>query len=78
MPQQAVQTITNVDDIEAYIKLSEQHCKDELLRVIDLPANERSLVLTELSQMGITAGSLFPGIDGTCEQLRNRLFGLDT
>src|SRR5207253_5065146 len=30
----------------------------------------------ELSLMGITAGSLFPGIDGACEQLRDRFFGI--
>jgi hypothetical protein len=30
--------------------------------------------MKELALMGITAGSLFPGLDGACEELRERLF----
>jgi hypothetical protein len=30
--------------------------------------------MRELALMGITAGSLFPGLDGACEELRERLF----
>jgi hypothetical protein len=46
------------------------------LRVIDLPVGERMLVMNELAYMGITAGSLFPGLDGACEELRERFFAL--
>jgi hypothetical protein len=28
----------------------------------------------DLSAMGITAGALFPGLDGACEELRERFF----
>jgi hypothetical protein len=38
--------------------------------------SERPLVMRELSVMGITAGSLFPGLDGACEELRERFFQL--
>lgn len=31
-------------------------------------------VMRELSYMGITAGSRFPGHDGACEELRERNF----
>jgi hypothetical protein len=44
------------------------------LHIIDLPVNERQHVMQELSLMGITAGSLFPGLDGACEELRERFF----
>jgi hypothetical protein len=30
--------------------------------------------MQELSFMGITAGSLFPGLDGACEGLREKMF----
>jgi hypothetical protein len=30
--------------------------------------------MRELALMGITAGALFPGLDGSCEELRERLF----
>jgi hypothetical protein len=46
------------------------------LRIVDLPRNERPKVMQELSVMGISAGSLFPGLDGTCEELRERFFDL--
>jgi hypothetical protein len=44
------------------------------LWAIDLPVSERKKVIQELGYMGITAGSLFPGLDGACEELRERNF----
>lgn len=75
IPQQAASTITNVDDIETYIKSKESDEK-KYLAAIDLPVMERKEVIEELSYMGITAGSLFPGLDGACEELRERNFGI--
>jgi hypothetical protein len=73
IPQQAVSTVTNVDDIEAFIKLKEVDTTP-YLSAIDLPVGERKKVVRELGYMGITAGSLFPGLDGACEELRERNF----
>jgi hypothetical protein len=73
IPQQAASTITNVDDIETYIK-SKESVEKKYLVAIDLPVKERKEVIQELSYMGITAGSLFPGLDGACEELRERNF----
>jgi hypothetical protein len=33
-------------------------------------------VMRELDLMGINAGSLFPGLDGACQQLKERFFEL--
>lgn len=44
------------------------------LRAVDIPAPERNKTMMELSFMGITAGSMFPGLDGACEELRERMF----
>ncbi len=73
IPQQAASTITNVDDIETYIRSYETATK-KYLWAIDLPVRERRDVVRELSYMGITAGSLFPGLDGACEELKERNF----
>jgi hypothetical protein len=73
IPQQAVSTVTNIDDIEAYIKSRETEHK-KYLNIIDLPVKDRKEVMRELSYMGITAGSLFPGLDGACEELKERFF----
>ena len=75
IPQQSISTITNVDDIESYIR-SLSTDEVQFLRIIDLPKVERPKVMKELSVMGITAGSLFPGFDGACEELRERFFDL--
>lgn len=74
MPQQSVSSVTNLDDIESYILAQQEKTGTEYLRAIDLPFRERRKVMEELSLMGITAGSLFPGLDGACEELRGRYF----
>ncbi|MBS4082397.1 MAG: hypothetical protein KGZ73_02495 [Rhizobiales bacterium] len=76
VPQQAISSVTNVDDIEGYIFTRELQQGKKYLQVIDLPVSIRKGVMQELSLMGITAGSLFPGLDGACEQLRERYFDL--
>jgi hypothetical protein len=75
LPQQALSSVTNIDDIEDYIARKEQESGNKYLDVIDLPFSERRQVMRELSLMGITAGSLLPGLDGACEELRGRFFG---
>lgn len=74
VPQQALPSISNVDDIEGYLAERENDRQKTYLTVIDLPKSERSKIMQELAIMGITAGSLFPGLDGACEQLRERYF----
>ncbi len=74
VPQQSVSTITNVDDIETYIQSMEVASNRKFLSAIDLPVAARDEVYGELSYMGITAGSLFPGLDGACEELQERNF----
>jgi len=76
VPQQSVSSVTNIDDVESYLTLRQMNSGNVYLRVIDLPAAERNEVMQELALMGITAGSLFPGVDGACEQLRDRFFGI--
>jgi len=74
VPQQAISTITNVDDIESHIQMIEGNANKTFLEVIDLPVTARPRVMQDLALMGITAGSLFPGLDGACESLRERNF----
>lgn len=74
VPQQAVTTVTNLDDIEGYILSQEAETGVTYLEAIDIPANERAKAIRDLRFMGITAGSMFPSIDGVCEELRERNF----
>jgi hypothetical protein len=75
VPQQSISSVTNIDDIETHIRGYESADRS-YLQIIDLPAKERPAVMRELSTMGITSGSLFPGLDGACEELRERFFQL--
>ncbi|SDA97369.1 FRG domain-containing protein [Mesorhizobium qingshengii] len=74
LPQQSLSTVTNVDDVETYLQTKEIENGKRYLRVFDLPRSNRDDVLKELRLMGITAGSMFPGLDGACEDQRLRFF----
>ncbi|WP_104019508.1 FRG domain-containing protein [Roseovarius nitratireducens] len=77
LPQQSVASISNVDDIEGYITYQESLTANKYLKVYDLPQSEYEDVLRQLGYMGISPGSLFPGIEGLCREYRHRQFGYD-
>ena len=75
LPQQSVATLTNLDDLEAYIQLMEERREKSYLKVIDVSPKDRVKVLQQLSLMGISVGSLFPGMEGMCAEYRIRDIG---
>jgi hypothetical protein len=75
VPQQAALVSTNIDDIETYLD-QKAPGRESYLKVFDLPWSERDMAMSELHYMGISAGSLFPGLDGACEELKERNFRL--
>jgi hypothetical protein len=70
IPQQALSAVTSVDDIENYVQTQEQLRGESFLDAFDIPVSEADTVMADLRLMGVTAGSLFPGIDGACEEMR--------
>ena len=44
------------------------------MNMINIPVSEREFVLRDVAYVGLTAASLFPGLDGACRALRDRLF----
>lgn len=72
--QQGFFALSNVDDIESHIGDLESLKGSTYLRAYDLPKNLRAEVMQDLERMGITAASLFPGMDGICKFQRERLF----
>lgn len=70
VPQQSVTTVTNIDDIEAYLLERESESGVKYLQAVDIPAKEREKAMDDLRFMGITAGAMFPSFDGVCEELR--------
>jgi len=75
VPQQSVFTHSNLVDIERFVASQEGGpVHPRHLYRIDIPAAEAKQALKELAQMGITAGSMFPGIEGICLSLAERYF----
>ena len=73
LPQQAITMYSNVDDIED-ILVSNENEKGEYISAISIPTTERKAAMRDLGLMGISWGSMFPGLDGICKQLSVRHF----
>lgn len=70
-PQQGVSLFTSVPDVEDYLLTLDSHeiafLDEPLLRCFEISWDCREEVMLDLKSMGITAESLFPGLDGICE-----------
>lgn len=73
LPQQAVTMYSNINDIESVITTNEKQ-SSKFLTAVSIPASDREVAMRDLSLMGITWGSMFPGLDGACKQLKARHF----
>lgn len=74
MVQQSVHMIANIDDIETLVSIFENHFKEKYFTKVDLPISLRNEVMKELERMGVTASTLFPGIEGVCLYLKEKNF----
>jgi hypothetical protein len=74
VPQQSLSSLANMVDIESWVRLVEKAIGRSFLMAFDIPKSERSYVMEDLRTMGITAGSLFPGLDGACEAMAEERF----
>lgn len=74
IPQQALSSVSSVDNIEAHIAQCERGLNRKFIEAFDIAVSEGEEVMADLRLMGITAGSLFPGLDGACEEIRSLRF----
>jgi hypothetical protein len=74
IPQQSCSAFSNLDDIESHVLQVETNHHLKYLEVFDLPIRMRDVVMHELALMGVTAGALFPGLDGAFAALKERNF----
>lgn len=73
-PQQSVHIFTNVADAEWLIRALERIHQEKYLTAIDISHAERNRVMQDLEYMGISAATMFPGLEGTCRALREKYF----
>jgi hypothetical protein len=71
--QQGQFLVTNVADIEGWIDFLEGHDNQEYLIAIDVPRACASDALEDLNFMGLTAATLFPGLDGVGKMIRHKI-----
>jgi hypothetical protein len=78
IPQQSAFTVTNVSDMEAYIRECEKFSGKRFLYKIIIDVHEKTQIMRDLHLMGINEMTLFPTIDGICRALASQFFSPDT
>jgi len=74
LPQQSLVMFSNVFNIEGFIRFYEKKNNKKYLTIYDIDYADRNAAIKDLEIMGITAASLFPGIDGVCQSLSEMYF----
>ena len=76
-PQQALSMMSNVHDIETFLSYKATSLDkplDDLIHAIDIPSSIKEDARNDLRLMGITAASIFPGLDGAMASLKEQNF----
>jgi hypothetical protein len=75
LPQQSLFTFTNLVDMERWITTHEiNKGAGYFIKAYDIDKTEINDALKDLDSMNINAATLFPGLDGSFEALKMRLF----
>jgi hypothetical protein len=71
--QQGLFLYSNVELVEHFLTSASYTQGATYLRAVDIPADAAVEALTDLSYMGISPASLFPGVDGVCQKVKQQL-----
>ena len=75
LPQQGLSMMTNIASVEAYIRAREEKFKELYLNTHRLRDSDREEALNDLTMMGISPATIFPGLEGACQAMKARHFG---
>lgn len=73
LAQQGRFLVTNSSNVEAFIKYKETERSTTYLYAADIPIEEAPQALEDLAFMGLTAATMFPGLDGIGKMIRHRM-----
>jgi hypothetical protein len=74
--QQGQFLLTNINSFEENIVFLEQKACEKYIVAADIPVKFAKDAINDLNFMGLTAASLFPGLDGVCRMMKHQmLFG---
>ena len=71
--QQGHFLVTNVANLESWLVNIESAVNKPTLRSIEVPARFAREALEDLAFMGLSAATLFPGLDGVCRAIRHSM-----
>jgi hypothetical protein len=71
--QQGRFLVSNVADLETHIHIAETLSQEQHLFAADVPRECAVDALEDLSFMGLTAATMFPGLDGVGKMIRHRM-----
>lgn len=72
--QQGRFVVTNVADVEGFICDAEERIHQRVLFAADMPMSCAPEALRDLAFMGLTAATMFPGLDGVGRMIRHEMF----
>jgi hypothetical protein len=70
--QQGRFLVTNVADLESFL-CQDVFGDDPVVTAVDVPIGCAAEALEDLTFMGLTAASMFPGLDGVCRSMRHEM-----
>jgi hypothetical protein len=71
--QQGKFLVTNLADLEGMLTSWERESGATFLVAADIPVSFASSALEDLAFMGLTAATLFPGLDGVCRMMKHAM-----
>jgi hypothetical protein len=71
--QQGRFLVSNVAELERWLSGSRGLAGNPVLHAIDIPVACAREALEDLAFMGLTAATLFPGLDGICRKIRHEM-----
>lgn len=71
--QQGRFIVTNVASLGAFLRSGERKSGERFLYAVDVPVTCAREALEDLAFMGLTAATMFPGLDGVCRSLRHEM-----
>lgn len=71
--QQGKFLVTNVSDVETFIRSIEEQLGVTHLLAADVPISSASDAMEDLQFMGVTAANMFPGLDGVSRMIRHAM-----
>lgn len=71
--QQGQFLVSNVSAMEDFVRHVERAAQKRVLFAADIPTEAACDVLEDLTFMGLTAATMFPGLDGICKMMRHEM-----